>query len=623
MLAGEVTLPSYTPTALEVTLPPAEAAAVARALACPDLFLIDAPDRAARDRVLLHVVHAASQNGERILVLSPDAAAADRIAQELAADRTHRVVRALADDENPLRPSTIVTRLTSQHAGAARAEQLRRDAAQTVTALEARLARIERAGQLRLQLEAIERERSTILEQERTAEAEVRSGWSPPAAPGTDRLAELRTELATVRAKKTETEAALQSAPPPKKSGFFARLLGRSDPPANPLHAQLRELTDREAALQAECDTLAATRDSTAQSVVEEIARRRTAHRLRLAELDAEAVRIGTELRQVLPPAGPEDTVENGTPSSTKRLELERELSIARTRVQELADAGPDLARRLLAETRIMVGTPGSVDSDPVFDALPRTDPLFDRIILDCAEELTEPAFERFASLARRQLLAGDATPPPDVKPHLNGHGRNGHHRVAEPPLLVRLAAQLDHSPWIIEAGRLVFRLIPLPPVKRRTLQREPLLDHPDVELGVTADGEARLAEIAFPASTSIADAKTFLVSQLGEVLLRPCGEVVWQNDEAKLTAAWPLFAERSVAVTLEAGVCEHTVGHGIAAFTTAVTFDRSEGWTEDRAAEWLAARYSAPESCRCARLPADPTRKDPLAARRAIQSRV
>src|SRR5262245_49154734 len=119
LFAGERGFPALVPTAIPVPgrggssfgtptplqpLTPAEHDALARALGCHDLFVLDAADRPARERLIADLIRLTADRGERVLALSPDPASADRIAESVAAGGGS-VVRALADDENPLRPA--------------------------------------------------------------------------------------------------------------------------------------------------------------------------------------------------------------------------------------------------------------------------------------------------------------------------------------------------------------------------------------------------------------------------------------------------------------------------------------------------------------------------------------
>jgi hypothetical protein len=139
-------------------------------------------------------------------------------------------------------------------------------------------------------------------------------------------------------------------------------------------------------------------------------------------------------------------------------------------------------------------------------------------------------------------------------------------------------------------------------------MTREPLLDRPDIELRFIPgdDDEPVLAEVAFPKETAIASARSFLFHQLGEVLLRPCGDMQWHRSEVTITACWHLVERGTPANTagwieLEPGIREKIVGEGLAAFTAAVTFDAAAGWDAGRATAWLEAHLPASSASRFA----------------------
>ena len=617
LLAGEVELSAFGPAPLSSASP-----ATARALACPDLFLVETPDRSAREAFISGLTRAASERGERVLVLSPDPSAADRIVASLAEERTLHVVRALSDDENPHRPLPVVSRLTSSQVGKGHADQMKREAALTGTTLEAKISRLDRVAGTLARLEAIERERSTLTAQLAALESAVRSEFNLTRA---EALAAREAELAGVSAERSRKQAtsnsfAKEQSPLSKKPGFFARIFGGGKPPTETpakdpgsleLERELGDLAVRESQLRAERDAMAARlAEENERAIPAEVALRRGKLEPRLSELEAEAVRLDLTVREFLPRrATPDDTVENAAPSPTNRAGLERELAIARTRLQELTASGPDLARRLLAETQIVVGTPGSPENDPVFRAIGTGTPRFDLLVLDHAEELTEPAFERLSLLAARWVLAGEAGQPVVPRPHLNGNGHPSRHRGPEFSLFTRLSRILDREPWLIEGERLVFRLLHLDAESRKALSREPVLDRPDVELGVAIrDDEPVLVEIAFPAIASIVEAKSFLFSQLSEVLLRPCGDCVWHRADDRLTACWALAGDEGEWVELEPGIRERITGLGATAYTSAVSFDPAAGWNEELAEAWLAARIPAPSASRFACLARSPS---------------
>lgn len=614
--------------------PPAEHAAAARAVGCPDLFVLDAPDRAARERVVADVARAAALRGEWVLVLSPDYDAVDRLAEAVAAGHGPKVVRALAPDEHPHRLAPAASRLTSAALGAGRVDGQRREAAAALAGPDADLAALAAAAVvvddlrgLAARFAAAARDRADLLARQEeltetvTAEADAR----PPASPFAVALdgrraahdgatAALRAELDAAAARRAEKAAALDAARHPaaeeKKGGLLSRLWTKPKPPPDPadharlvqdLERELHELTDREAKLRAERD--AADRAFAAERgkvIEDEVLARRADLDARLAALAADrdeaAGRFAVRVKELdrwglAAPAQltPEAVERVAAEVAARRAAAEAKRAAARARLDDLGRAGGDHARRLLAEARVVVGHPQSLGADPVYDAVAGgAGPPFGLLVLDQAELLTEAAFDDLTRLAGRWVLAGDAGPP---RP---GPVRG---RPPEPPLLARLARLLDCGPWAAEADRLVLRLRPVSAAARRGLSREPVLDRPEVELRFTAgdDGDPVLAEVAFPAGTPVLEAKRFLAAEVGEVLLRPCGPVVWSHPDGRPTAGWPA-AECGPAewIELEPGVREKVAG----GFTAAVAFDPAAGWDAESAAEWLAAR-----------LPADPGR--------------
>jgi hypothetical protein len=260
-----------------------------------------------------------------------------------------------------------------------------------------------------------------------------------------------------------------------------------------------------------------------------------------------------------------------------------------------------------------VVGTPGSLDADPVFDnaSNQNSSPPFDVLILDHAEELTETDFLHLSKLAERWVLIGDVSHTETSRPTTNGAHRQGPGRTprnAGPSFTASLSRILDRETWTFETDRLVCRLAHLTPDQRRTLTREPLVDSPEVELRFASQGdEPIVAEVAFPLSMGAAAAKAFLFAQLGEILLRPCGEPVWDHTQNAITVAWPIteqLAVESTWIELEPGVRERVTCGGATAFTAAVSFDASAGWDTERATSWLREHTRVESASRFASVP-------------------
>ena len=623
LFAGDFPFPAI-PAA---PLPPgdrtaAEHAAVARAAGCRDLFVVHA-DPIAGERVIVDIARSAA--ADRVLILSPNPAAADRVAERLLRCGVP-VLRALADDENPLRPSPLVSKATSAAVGTARAEQARREAASAVAAAEQRVAAFAVVAKAVARLAEVN-DRSKQLDAEfanRTArrdrvEHEVRGETDTPLAAALaelatdhgDATARLTADLHAATAGHAEKAAALaklkeQYAEAVRKPGLLSRLFGGKPKPGAPdpaelesqVHALEAEVAARAADLQAQADAAATGFAAGRETLVAaEVATRRAASTSALAAVGDERSRARAEaaaLNAVISAAVP------GEDHAT----AERQLAAARERAAEVARAAPEEIARAVAEARVVVGVPNCLGTDPVFAALP-DDPPFGLLLLDRAEELPESAFPPLSRLAERWVLVGEALPREDRTP-LNGAprpARNG--RPVEPPFVVRLAKLLDREPWATEGDRLVCRLAHLTPDQRRGTTREPLADRPEIELRFTSfDGDPLLAEIAFPLATAVPVAKTFLFHELGEVLLRPCGDLVWVNAADAITAGWPAAdGPDAVWIDLEPGVREKVAGAGPCAFTAAVSFDPAAGWDAETAAAWV-AKHLSPSAGRFAALP-------------------
>ena len=640
ILAGDPAVPPVAAVAppLPAGRTPAEYDAVARALGCPDLFVVAAPDRPARERVLADLARSAAGCGERVLILSPDAAAADRLT-EATLDGGWKVVRALADDENPHRPIPAATRHTSVAAGSGRVDAVRRDAANAVAGADADLAAATAAAATAEELRgladrfaAVEPGRAALAARRGALDAEVRAeaDGTPTSPAFADRLAghaaerdaalaPLTAARADAAARHADRVAALAAArqhaadaraEAERKPGFFSRLIHKPKHPADPadldksihdLEAEAHELAARVAAAGAESDAAAGRFAAEREKLIgEEVAARRAEIDARsaalAAERDAAAARFAVQIRELERaglPAPPQLSVGAVgrvlADAAARRADAEGRAAAARERLAEVTRSAPDLVRRFLAEARVVVGTPGSLTADQVFEAARDADaPPFALLVLDHAEELTEPDFENLSRLAARWVLAGEVAPPDDARPPRAG-------RPLPPTFVTRVARALDREPWAVEGDRLVARLAHIPPDRRRHLTREPLVDRPEIELRVAPgdDGGAVLTEVGFPAATPVAEAKAFLLAQLGEVLLRPCGGRHWHRDAGTLTACWPA-AEAGGAgewIDLGGGAREKVSG----GFTAAVAFDESAGWDDATAEAWLAARLPAP----------------------------
>jgi hypothetical protein len=650
-------LTPFTPTTVlsDTLQTPPEIAAASRAAACPDLFVVHAPDHAAGERVIVEVARVCGTSAGRVLVISPNPAAADRIAERFLRAGGIAIVRALAEDENPARPSPQVARVTSAAVMASTVERLKREAAAAIAAADARLTALERLTELTEKAAKLDAGIAEVSALREAVDGQVRGETDTPFTVRLEALkaahnaatARLTADAATASGTRKGKEAALAAlrtahaeltSETTKKPGFFARLLGKGKHGADAaelekqiqgLEAEIAALTGRVAALHTEIEATAGIRAAELEKAIQEEVRiRRGNFDSRLASLASDRDAVSTEI------AGIGKTLGSNPPAANELAEVRyaatRDLVGARERAAEVNRTIVELARRSLAETRVVVGTPGSVYADAVFTQRdPTAWPPFSLMVLDRAEELAEPDFVQFAKLAERWILVGDAAPAEEPKSHLNGsHPRHGHTpapgrngRQTDAPFAARLARALDREMWVHEAERLVCRLAFPTLDQRRGMTREPLLDRPEIELRFVLDAgsEPRLAEVAFPAGTAVPSAKAFLFHQIGEVLLRPCGAVNWHHGQGAITACWSAAEHGNSPATwieLESGVREKVAGIGCAAFTAAVTFELSAGWDAEKAEAWLTEHLPGPSAGRFAAVPtAAPVPRRPITA--------
>jgi len=163
-----------------------------------------------------------------------------------------------------------------------------------------------------------------------------------------------------------------------------------------------------------------------------------------------------------------------------------------------------------------------------------------------------------------------------------------------------RLWSALDRGRWAREGDRLCCRLCAVEPQLRHRLTAEPLADAPDIELRIDQPpGEdPRLAEVVFPAGTTLAAAKEFIGRTLDEwpIDVDPAA-LVWSENESAVQACLgcsqrhqPLTAEISPGVR---ELIAERPGQPVPWFTCGFTFDRAAGWDRPRAESWLRERLA------------------------------
>ncbi len=542
---------------------PAELAALRAAVACPDVYLLDA---CAADQLRLagELARACRQRGERVVLLTAESIDADKLIVRLRDAGETSLLRALGAGEpaNQL-PSASAERVGRVH-GEVAVQQVR---------VKLQAAARESAGRVAgLEADAPAGDRRAELRAERDRQATPRT--PPP------RLAEVAAELHAAgqsHAQAVAELAALQQAAEAKKpAGWMAsvkRLFAADESPAAPppLAAKVAEIEDRVAVLRREADELTAAEAAAEAARVE--AHADLESRLQLAEAEVIAA-----------------AADHAARLADARADAERHAASLR---HFEADA-PTLARRLIDAAAVVVGPVSALRGDAALHA----PAAFDVAILTDAELLGDAELHAADLLAGRRVLLGDASPahPPGF--------RNGRTPPAGP--FARLLHR-HHAPGLhVDRGQMTAQLLPV--AADAALHCEALADQPEVELRFLRAG-GLLAQVAFPPNFAVAAAKAFLARELGAHFLRLAAPPDWSETDDAVEARVPATAPGE-RVELGDGLVEETAD----GWTVGLRFDKSHGWTLASAQARLADLAPTP---RAARLPRVSKAPEPSPARR------
>lgn len=394
-----------------------------------------------------------------------------------------------------------------------------------------------------------------------------------------------------------------------------------------------------------------------------ETARRRAELEARAAVLRAEQARVQAQWQRILggmagdiprPAEISLAAVERAHRAWQNHLEhADQAITFGREWLDFLQEAGPNLAGRLPEYVNLVAATPSGLAADPHFgDHRPTA--LFDLLILEEADQVSEADFLKAARRARRWILVGE--PPADgesiglwekekvrvperqpalgfSRPHAASFARapvpllRPSHAV-RPPVFHRLWVHLHSDPrklpyaWGREDCRLCCRLRPLAADQRQWLESERVADSPEIELRIFAPPRTppQLAEVVFPASMSVRQAKEYIYRELEELPVQSSGHsLLWVEEPERLILhlAGGGASTNGTGVPLEPGVWE-MVGpeHSENGWQTCrLEFERRAGWQRPQAEEWVRRRLGVRDLGRTFRLDAPRRMPAPLAA--------
>jgi hypothetical protein len=639
--------------------------AVSRALATPDVCLIQGLPGTGKSRVAVEILTQAAARGERVLLLAPTPAPVDRVLEAVADRPGVCPIRCLARDESierlpaPIRALTLLERLHLL-----RDETLPRARAEVTAAADRgkRLQQDEAVWPRLLQLGAQLRElaeRRALLEVARgridadvehlAAAIEGRGGNEAAGTPFEERLrgalrtrdgalARVTDDLAKNQARAAEAGqeqevlknklAVLRPMAEARKDGRWwtgawwrSRLAGDVLEQTAELEASLARVHAELQALGQQKQTLLAEQEreneryAAARAEFLEAERRRRHNELTNQEtalqrdeqlLDATwqttCKQLQPETRR--PGARELQAIEEARLAWQQALAREQEEAVFAEQwaacLEEAADSFP---QRLLGLANLVAATTTSLASDPYYGDAAAGRISFDLLVLEDADQVTESEFLAMARRARRCVLIGQPVVG-SASPTLKA----GRASLLRPGVFQRLWQQLHCDPrrlpyaWISEKRGLCCQLRPLTPEQSQWLESEPLADSPDIELRILTmpRAEPLLAEVVFPASMSIQQAKEYIYRELEELPVQTAGcGVRWvEEDDRIVFRLGDVPASGACSVALAPGVREmlhqpFAEGDGRPSRssswrTCGVEFERSAGWSRQRAEEWV-----------------------------------
>jgi hypothetical protein len=332
-----------------------------------------------------------------------------------------------------------------------------------------------------------------------------------------------------------------------------------------------------------------------------------------------------------------------------QRDQNEQRVAFAREWISYLQESGQTLANRLPGYVNLVAATLAGLVSDEHFGEHTPLPP-FDLLILEEADQVTEAEFWKAAQRARRWVLVGD----PGRAGESNGPSKEeaglelGGPGAVRPPVPLaarlplprfgcfhRLWENLHCDPrrlpytWVQEKERLCCRLRPLSAEQRRCLESEHVADCPEIDLRILVLPRMQplLAEVVFPASMSIQEAKEYIYRELQELPVQAAGHSLrWiEGPEQLVLHIADSGLANGTSVTLESGIRElvsrRTVvsngaaGEGTPWQTFRVEFDRQAGWQRAQAEEWVHRHLGVRDLGRTLRLDVPRRMQPPVAA--------
>jgi hypothetical protein len=558
--------------------------AAARAVATPDVCLIQGFPGLGKARLIAEILLQAAQRGERIVFLAPNAFALDGVLERLSDNAAVCPLRCLAAGEStsslspPAARLTMPERLRSYRENTLPAAYAARDAARRT--LEMRLREqtlwpqlehhVEQCEQCAERLRTLRAAHGRLDGEEvglEQAAGDLRAHWQACQRARTEtrerlesQIAGLLAELETTTAKQNHLQNEWETIRPLIESrqggrfwtGSWWRAMLQSG-----LNERVRDLEARRADMQATRQRLeqdlearrSEQRESEERYAAEcqrlreeEIARRRAALDAEIAaaarQLDAASEQARTLCRTLPAEVIPAEMCRSALQAvraAWQRLhdQQARQVESAEQWLRTVEEEARTLPKKLADCANVVAATTAALAADAHFgDRNGAPAMLFDVLILDEAHQVTEAEFAAAARRARRWVLIGETGAEAEATatarrgarsaaPHLGFFERLWHNLHADP-------RRLPFS-WSRCEGRLHCRLRSLSAGEEKWLEAEPVVDRPDIELRILAMPRQtpRLVEVVFAGDTDLSEAKRFLFQELEELAVQTRGHAL------------------------------------------------------------------------------------------------
>jgi hypothetical protein len=573
--------------------------AVSKALAAPDIFLLQGLPGTGKSRVVAEIIVQAAKRNERVLLLARSTAALDRILQWVAPQQMVFALRCLDVHELPetlpaaSRPSTYPERAQFLNS------QLLAYASREIEASDARCLRLgqlepswPRLTELAAAIEQLSREIQALEEQQsrlafavesEAAAAEIHQAVEEFPLAIRERRRRLEEELnrldgclADSRQQLNASRQALllvsgeldfleSLAQAKRKRRWWTRawwraiLGGYSEERRTQGESRRQQLQTRLDALEKEIATLNRQREQAenvyqserSQIIQAELARRRLAFDQQLEALRPEralleqkwqAAFAGIDQDSTKPAEMTVDAVTIAQAAWARQLAHAREQHLfAQQWAAHLETSKQTLASRWQEYVNLVAATITGLAADPHFGdraaaGASGTVP-FDLLIVEDADQVTDSELLRAARRASRCVLVGQSPWEPT-----EGEARER----TQPPTSAfgRLWELLHCDPrrlpyaWVKEQERWCCRLRPVAPDQRQWLESECVADHPDIELRILTlpRSQPMLAEVVFPLSMTIDQAKEYIFRELQELAVEASNHSLrWLEETNRL----------------------------------------------------------------------------------------